>query len=213
MSTIQEQIAALQGQLDKLRTEVAATAEPKKLPYNAWYKGKYRAIVYFTGEGTGYGLNGDGEWGNHTGWIDLNSGRWSPCPHSEVEDMMIKEAEKRGFVKGVRYKCVLAGTKEELKKEFKLYPGTANQLTDGWGGSVFYNGQWAEIIKDDVIEIGGYEVYFAVNGGIAVNGKEYTPTQVEAARAVLQFGGKIMVGCSHQYELTLETVEKILAKL
>lgn len=212
---IQEQIKELQSQLDKLKSKVA---EPKKLPYNAWYKHKDGAIVYFTNNERGYGVSGVGEWCNHNELDNLNSGIWHPYPHSEVEAMMRKEAEKRGFVKVVRYQDASVKynhTPSVGKDEFNLIQTSQMVgLTDGFGGYIFYNGQWAEIIKEDVIEIGGYVVAFnAAVGNIFVNNKYYSKNEVEAAKKVLQFGGKIMVGCSHQYELTLDTVNKILAKL
>jgi len=207
---IQAQIKELQSQLDKLKAEVA---EPKKLPYNAWYNGKSGSIVYFTKESSGYGHNNNGVWYDNDVWVNLNTpDYWHPCPHSEVEAIMIKEAEKRGFVKGVRFISV-TGETCVCSTPFVLWGMNKKDLGNGGTGLICYNGQWAEIIKDEDIKIGGEKAWFTSVGEVVFNGSAYRKSQVEAAKTVLQFGGKIMVGCSHQYELTLDTVKKILSKL
>lgn len=75
--------------------------EVKKLPYNNWYKNTQdgdTAIIYFTDEKKGYGISFS-IWEYLDGWIGLNNTdeveKWKPATDKEVEEMLIKEAEKR----------------------------------------------------------------------------------------------------------------------
>ena len=78
------------------------------------------------------------------------------CRHAteqEIKDHLVKEAEKRGFKEGIKWKnplfdwdCVdtnIAG------RDFK-YDRNNDQLYFG-GNTVYYNGKWAEIIKEEPI--------------------------------------------------------------
>src|SRR3990167_5919954 len=75
---------------------------------------------------------------------------------------------------------------------------------------------WEPVYEEDKIEIGGYEVCF-----IGTNNK-YTiiTTEVflksfwEAAKTISEHSkAKIMIGCNKQFNVSLETIEKILKKL
>ena len=65
----------------------------------------------------------------------------------EIKEHLIKEAEERGLVEGVKYKCTNTGSIEQRKGDLEYYE-EADQLTDGNGGSVYLKGKWAEVIKD-----------------------------------------------------------------
>jgi pSer/pThr/pTyr-binding forkhead associated (FHA) protein len=73
------------------------------------------------------------------------------------------------------------------------------------------DGIWAEIIDDKII-IGGHMVIFSEKG-VYINHTYYSKETILAHKAVLELGHTIFVGCNNQYELTLETVNKILSKL
>jgi len=95
---------------------------------------------------------------------------------------------------------------------------------------VYQQGVWATII-DDKIEIGGYEVKICqtqdpqYNGSgkcsyiptvkyTSIDGNTFSKTFWESAKYVSEHNkAKIMVGCSKQFDVSLETINKILAKL
>ena len=152
--TTEEKINQLQAQIDELRKEVKPKFEVGK-----WYKFKSGIMNYQNGE-YGYGV-----WNDN--WHDMIcfDGREKaerPATDKEVEEALIKEAERRGFKKGVRFKSAIRNweclpSKNDFKYTHKHdYYGGCLLFLDGNG--VFYNGKWAEIIKDEPVKVGGYEV-------------------------------------------------------
>lgn len=84
-------------------------------------------------------------------------------------------------------------------------------------GDIRFNGvrhATAEEIKAaEKIEIGGHPVEFR-NGATEIDGFEFSKADWEAAlRVSLNPKAKIKVGCSHQFDLPTETIERILSKL
>ncbi len=82
--------------------------------------------------------------------------------HKEIETALIKEAKKRGFKEGVRFKCLSnINTTETFKGNFRYENGTT--LTCDSSGStfnygcIFEDGKWSEIIENS-FEIAGHKV-------------------------------------------------------
>jgi len=113
-------------------------------PLNRWYKG-VSAIVFFTGENSGFGLNGFGVWDSSDILINLKHNSWQPCPESEWKDMLIKQAKSRGYKVG-NFKCLIDGLAWEYDSGNGYY-FTDNRLVIE-GAAVFHlkTGEWAEII-------------------------------------------------------------------
>jgi hypothetical protein len=189
--------------------------EDEKLPYNTWYINYLGGKWYFINEEVAHGFTSGGDWYRDLyNMTPLNSPNyWTPC--EAPIDLLTKEAERKGYKEGVNVKDTL-GAVYGLSNI-----GCIKFDHEGFwykGSVVMKDGIWAEIIKDDKIMIAGYEVKFVKDdegdfGAIVVNGKSYGYIDIVAHKAVLELGHKIMVGCSNQYELTLSTVNKILAKL
>lgn len=92
-----------------------------------------------------------------------------PATPSEVQEALTKEAIKIGIVKGATvsrgYELLKissnCGMIEKFKVEegdFEYYPNEDILRVDG--DTIYCQGKWATIIKDEVIKIGGYEVVF-----------------------------------------------------
>jgi len=141
---------------------------------------------------------------------------------TEIKDMLEKESIKRGFKEGVTVnremfnhaycpdpEVVIGGNEFHYDKEDDVL------FIDGW--LIYRQGLWATIVKEPEIEIGGYEVDF--NKGISVNyttidGHTFTKDFWQAAKIIsLHSKAKIMIGCSKQFDVSLETINLILAKL
>ena len=70
-----------------------------------------------------------------------------PATASEIKSHLIKEAERRGFKNNVKYKDPVNEKIHKLRFD-KLYYCEGDILTDGWGGAIYQDGQWATIIPD-----------------------------------------------------------------
>jgi len=69
------------------------------------------------------------------------------------------------------------------------------------------------VLAAEKIEIGGYSVEIH-NGSTRISGYEFTKEFWEAALIVSKHQkAKIKIGCSHQFDLPTETIERILSKL
>jgi len=147
-----------------------------------------------------------------------------PATHSEVETALIAEAKRRGFKEGVVLSqplCLINGwdAVKGIKitgKYFKYRESEDCLRLDG--KRIYSNGQWAEIIKDDKIEIGGYEVRIETDicneRRTSIDNNKFTKDFWQAAKLISEHSkAKIMVGCSKQFDVSLETINKILAKL
>jgi hypothetical protein len=116
-----------------------------KNQYNKWYKHSYKGIFFFTDYRCGYGIDSGGGW-HISPSSGIDSGQWTPATDTEVSEMLIKEAKKRGFVQGVTVEsCVMSSFIRKIEKEdykFTKY----NQLTTG-SITLFENGKWATIVE------------------------------------------------------------------
>ena len=68
---------------------------------------------------------------------------------TEIETALIKEAETRGFKKGVKYKGASFNWTEYIHGSLRYFKDV-DTLTDGYGESVYKQGKWASIVEDKV---------------------------------------------------------------
>ena len=205
--------------------------EPISLEKGKWYKqwleatpGEYKyefILGCFSGnfsKGDAFGFSANEAWCN-----DLNferDRRTELAAKSEIKEMLIKEAKKRGFKEGVKtdYK-----EKEEsiCRNTFTYYiledTLFANEQSSG-GPRIYSNGQWATIVKDEPIMIGGKEVVIHPRAQeISIDGVCYTKSHLtDIANIFKVFGTQIKslnVGCNGQYKVDLELINKILDRL
>jgi len=81
----------------------------------------------------------------------------------EVKSHLIKEAKRRGYKHGsIINSLITLGTKHTLDMTYSkgLYDGVRTDMFWYGGGLIYKQGKWAEIIKEEPIKIGGYEVEF-----------------------------------------------------
>ena len=160
MKTAKERIDALEAELQQLKKEL----ETPTFEVGKWYNSDGDSLLFITefnanGEKTfkGYGFHFSKwsfeQWWNYDNFL-------TPATDKEVEAALIKEAKKRGFKDGVKIKPVsgdiniLFDNKFEYLKKWHEYKNAL--FIDNY--LVFSNGKWAEIIKDEPIKVGGYEV-------------------------------------------------------
>ena len=68
---------------------------------------------------------------------------------TEIETALRKEAERRGFKKGVKYKGASCNWTEYIHGSLEYFKD-GDVLTDGYGESVYKQGKWASIVEDKV---------------------------------------------------------------
>lgn len=149
--------------LDKVFDEVK-----KEIQIGKWYlidcEGYYsstarNAIVYDNGEDYSYGFNFEGKFVNE---FNLGHGRKDvirEATSQEVEQALIEEAKKRGFVRGVNFTSLIYDKPQATLSSDILdweVIGEEWHLRDSDGESIFHNGKWAEVIKQDKIEVGDW---------------------------------------------------------
>lgn len=151
------ELEQLKEQLNSISEKIKQLETPS-LQKGKWYKRNKELLVWNDYKKT-YGFTEDGMWSNDMLFSrDLNI--CVPATDKEVEAALIKEAKKRGFKDGVKIKPVsgdiniLFDNKFEYLKKWHEYKNAL--FIDNY--LVFSNGKWAEIIKDEPIKVGGYEV-------------------------------------------------------
>lgn len=112
-----------------------------------WYKHENGHIVNYQGKSSGYGWTSLHGWYNNNKWsFDSDRKSWKIVNEIEVEECLIKEANKRGYQERVKIDFI-AGVCELNHKKPYLQNGAL------WYGDcrVFVNGEWAKIIERSVI--------------------------------------------------------------
>lgn len=201
--------AAFKAQIDELRKEVKPKFEVGK-----WYTYNDASHIFNITEIKndkiyGYGHSPISGWTNVTEWYD--SKRIIPATDKEVEEALIKEAERRGFKEGVKFKDMYSEI--ELRNGVFLYNcsdyGTC--LIDNSkssGNYIFWGGKWAEIIKDEPIKVGGYEVK-KDSHFFRIGCKTVSYNRLESLRMIMRLN-KFKKVAFDGIEVNLETIEKIL---
>ena len=119
-----------------------------KIESGWYYNNEKNVLSYYDFENINqYGFNSYGKWYQFDN-VRL-SGSEYPAPEKEVEERLIEEAKRRGFVEGV--KINLTGKNEYVLKsnEFRFF-GSHNTLgvkNPMCWNNVFQDGKWAEIIS------------------------------------------------------------------
>ena len=133
----------------KIEQEFHNLFEKSKFEIGKWYK-KNNFIVNYQGGGQGYG--GGSMWfdlGDEYWTFEITPNLWQPATDEEVEEMLIRGANKRGLVEGARYYSIVTNDQYQLNVVSRNYEydSDLNALSDGFGGILFYEGKWAEPIN------------------------------------------------------------------
>ena len=179
--------------IDKLKKKYE---EPAKFEVGKWYIHKiYRQLIFNYQPGESYGMGANGWTTNYVHANDFNTHQ--PATESEVKEMLINEAKKRGFKEGV----TVVRSAELLKHEdceilsdepmdidsntFEYNLETDSLNIDG--RYIYSHGQWATIIKQEPLTIGGYEVVIHPRAEeISVNGVTYSKEFLLQAKKLFQ---------------------------
>lgn len=218
------EIEQLEAQLTAISEQIKELKNKPKFEVGKWYKNKFNCIIFNDGK-HGYGVN-------MFEWVNIYSDSekplfynslgldWQPATPEEVKAALVKEAEKRGFKFGVYIDNtnIYPDYKSSIPWPLRYHPFTFDNNELSYGGAVVFDkGQWATIIKDDVIKVGSYEVKFEGEGNkrcTSIDGNIFTERFWQSARIISEHSkAKIMVGCSKQFDVSLETINKILDKL
>ena len=114
-----------------------------------WYKCKeYDNLVFYKSDnqdnyGFGYG-SVDPIWKDTL--IFNHELTWLPASKEEVKVALIGEAKRRGYKNGVKYMCYDMVQEIESMDGMTYY--ASGILTDGYGGHIYSNGEWSEIISN-----------------------------------------------------------------
>jgi hypothetical protein len=164
-----ELILTLPRDWDKLIKLVEGKKEFEKLEINKWYKSPPNVFIKHLGDNRCLGIDAKKNWREGMEIPNNEVSHYTLATHEEIKHRLTKEAEKRGFKIGTKYLSVNSislGNKHTIKGGFD-YHHKNDHLTDGHGGAAYYQGKWAEIIKDEVPEtpvVNGYKLEVDGNG-------------------------------------------------
>jgi len=189
---IEKQIGKLQHEIDKLKIIAAEQGVPKEGEWwtfkDVWQSGgRYCKLALI--KGSCY-VSVDGYHFNNTANTPVRK-----ATESEVREAFTKEWERRGAVKGCKFKGIYGG---DFTYSGEAYIGHTGCLVSKGGGVIFepnYNergSEWADIIKEEKIMIGDSEVKFK-KGAVEINGYNFSENGIEALSIALpELFGKIL---------------------
>ncbi len=122
----------------------------KEMEPGKWYSlnGHEDLLIYFTGRygnNASYGFDIFGEFSSTIGAHKDDT--FEEATHNEVKALFVREAERRGYKKGVTVINLLREVEDEISGDGTCFGGT--QLAMG-GQTIFLNGKWATIIEPAV---------------------------------------------------------------
>lgn len=136
--------------------EEKALLNPKKeLEVGKWYWGNREKLIFVSelsecGDlARGYGIGANGNWYDDDGSFSWTTADLKEATKEEVEQALIKESEKRGFVKGAVFQGVEGYEKdmripiEEVRCSYGEYCGLYSG--NSW---LYLNGKWGEKIEE-----------------------------------------------------------------
>jgi len=239
MKTLQE----LEKQLANIQKEVEAIKqgkpEPVKYEVGKVYKSTMHPKLLFMitlidkrGYAYGYGFCQSGDFviedkpnGFSCMCNDTSLTHCIPATTEEWKSALEAEAVKRGFKNGVEgiapdiYIKEIGDVYDEIVKNGWLYNPSIDTLfaaKEGYGGlPVYSKGQWATIIKEQPLMIGGYEVKLDKQRcfEFEINGQSYSVAEIEILKAIMDRGQvkSLNVGCNSQHLVDLDFINKMLA--
>lgn len=183
-----------------------AIPKPETAPVN--YSGQYwdtaEGPFIMTPNGDVFGLCE----GHNLEEIDIE--RW--------KTMLINEAIKRGFDKGVTVKtgtaiCNKVGSDDSvvaLSHARSYYDADRDELDFG-GWCIYHSGDWAKVLKKETIVIAGKELTYK-NGMVHVNGTGYTEREIRTLSSIMEAGQvkSLNVDCNGRHLIDLALINKIL---
>ena len=125
-----------------------------------------------------------------------NKKHYKLATKQEIEQHLIAEAKRRGLKEGVKYKYPHRPHINIRECFYKFYTNSSNDLCDGekGNGNIIFNNldnTWAEIIKDEEIEISGYKAEFdKVRKTVQFGCKTVTLEELKAVLVVMELNAK-----------------------
>lgn len=216
---LERKIEEFQKTLDGLKEELKKSSFIDCFEVGKWYKNRFGELGCYESGRCGYGFESNGTWrdsGTAFGFNDATY-EWIAATHSEVESALIAEAKKRGFKEGVVFNSPnpqyeFSFNQKLISSSFKLMGNTLSGRSDKNTGScnIFQDGEWAEIIKEGVIKVGGHEVTKAEKDVINIGCKRFYIGEIKTIRNFMNFHGFCRISFDG-VEVDLKTIEGILA--
>lgn len=237
LEPLREKLETLRKELNERIDKILATEKAPEFEKGKWYHGdneNYKRVFKFShhkGDNIHFSemivtaQRGDEVSYYTNNWVSpkVNGEKYRPATPSEIESALIAEAKKRGFKEGVMvkapwYSSPSSANESPISVQYENYNGGDEYGVRMGGGCIYANGVWAEIIKDEAIKIDRYPVVFDKDDRTVayttIDGHTFTKDFWRAAQTVARHSkAKVKIGCSHQFDLPLETINKILSKL
>ena len=131
----------------------------QKLEAGKWYKhfdSDFKEFLFCFSElgDKNYGFNKVGKWSHELNVYEKYSNKYIKATTEEVESMLIKEAEKRGLIEGIKVSKIngfYSGYNNNMiikKHEYSLHNNTLFATsTNNYTIALFNEGKWATIVE------------------------------------------------------------------
>lgn len=211
---MKNEIELLKEQLNSISEQIKALESNPRFEIGKWHKSDRfpKWVMYRESKDSCYGIDCDGDWFYNTQINFTDPHVSSFATPQEIEDALIKEFLKKNPTAPYKVKSLDSGNIFEFnKKEFQFNEKTNTLYIVGYGIlEVFRNGKWAEIIKDEVIKVGGYDCKKIDHDNYSIGCKKFHRNDFNNAKRLLEKSG-----CNELYfdsiGFSVELINKILS--
>lgn len=168
-----QELKELSNRIATIETKLGIVSKPE-LEEGKWYRVKRGSSIQFNkSKGTGYGINEIGTWVDNCRWMaDEGRDNWQEATPQEVEEALVKEAKRRGYVEGVSVIDLEDGKDVFFKKGGGYILSDTSKKLFAHGATVFKDGIWATIIEKQVDKFA--ELKEAHRNGAIIQYKNWT---------------------------------------
>jgi hypothetical protein len=215
--------------LDNIKKKLIGQAtppQPQPIEIGKWYRNEFGSVFLVNSLSTkdwvkGIGINGDAIFEDDSMWCIQGA---VLATNAEIKEVLVKMAIQKGFVKGARFKNMINDKQIVFINDGGAFMVNQSQLlikTHGFNArswyTIFMNGKWAEIVKEEEIKIGEYAVSFNEGFGykfVTVNGVNYGIAFLKKLLNNMNMGQiqSLNVGCRGQYKVDKELLKKIIER-
>jgi hypothetical protein len=205
---IEQKIKDLTNEINDLQDDLNELKQPTTFEVGKVYKTQSPGLNMYVSKYKHYGFSESLTWVSGHAWFENPcNGTWQPATTQEWETALLEYAKKQGYKRGINIKPLPGGSSFIDEGFFGVkdifYYNSENDDLQLNGSRIYQRGQWAKIVKEEPLMIGGVEVEIKHNR-VTLGRFTYPKAYLESLRKTCR---------DFNEPITTELLTKIIDKL